>query len=176
MKTHFGTILKTNQPRVPLGQMVNNFINTQANNYDQISWYKKPKYWLLLWFVGFVVLMMIKQPMLRDMDYFIRHLFWIIPLLPFILRGYVFPFVLLLFLKTGFSLFVGIRGLVYGWWQPSTIMLLKWLFVIFVGGCLIYLCFCIERKANKKHKWQQVLFDTIIGLILFGLCFWFIIW
>lgn len=154
-----------------LHHKIKNFVDTQAKKYNSIVWYKQPKYWLLVWAVGIVVLMMIRYSYLRHVDFFVRNLLYLIPFLPFIIRGYAFPFILLLLINPVFELSITVyRFFAWDWWNPAIIPLIGWLWLILVKGYLICLCFCIERKANKKHKWQQILFDTIAGLFLFVLC------
>ncbi|MBR3510718.1 MAG: hypothetical protein IKN73_01500 [Alphaproteobacteria bacterium] len=154
-----------------LNHKLEDFIGKQAHNYKTKVWYKQPKYWLLIWFFGVVLLYMLRYWELRYSNYFIRHLLYIIPFLPFVIRGYAFPFVWLFFAVPVFGLLRIIRVFMSGWWHPELLPLISLIWVLLAEGFLIYVCYRIERtRKDKKYTWKQIVFDVILSLILFGFC------
>ena len=143
-------------------------IEKYAKNYDSIKWYKSPRYWILLWAIAAVIFGSFIMHNHSNADATISAIFSIVVFVsfaPFIIKGYLFPFILLIIYKSVDAAFmIG---------QNSHLFLSIFIFwAIWVGICIA--CIRIEILRNKIYKvkrrfWKDFLYSItifIVGLLI----------
>ncbi|MBQ7949945.1 MAG: hypothetical protein IJ276_03110 [Alphaproteobacteria bacterium] len=140
------------------------YINTQARDYNNIVWYKKPKYCLLLAMFLFHTLAGIYYGLPSMMDILFQCLYFA-PILLMMIIGGAFPFIVMLFL---YILFFAATMLpvFHGFPISPVVMIYKVWFILFMMG-MITICLIIEVKRNNHISiWKRIL----SLLLVFVLC------
>lgn len=131
------------------------YINTQAQDYDNIVWYQKPKYCLLLVMFLFHTLTGIYYGLPSMLDILFQCLYFA-PILLLMIIGGAFPFIAMLFLYVLF--FAATMLPVFDGFPISPVVIIyKVWFTLFMMG-MITICLIIEVKRNNRISiWKRIL-------------------
>ncbi len=142
--------------------MISDFVK----NYDTYKWYQHPKYWILLWAIFAVIAGAFIQLSNTDVIFgMLGFLMALFTLTPFIIKGYIFPFILLIIFKS-YDMVLTLGQTPHAAWS-----IIGFGF-IWIGICIT--CIRIEVLRNKtapvkKRFWKDLLYSLtilFIGLLL----------
>ena len=140
-------------------------IEYYAENYDSLKWYRMPKYWIYLWAILGTLLgtfLFAAKSEIIGVSLVVGLMF--LPFVPFIIRGYVFPFVLLMLFKAWSIAMIPLGTPAYA------IMPELMLGIVWMGLCITSIRIEIRRykKFNvKKRLWR----DMFVALGIFAVGF-----
>ncbi len=137
------------------------FINNNAQNSEQMSWYKKPKYWAVLIMLGYCVVQA------DTLEGFSDTALWILPLIPFVVRGYQFIFIIFVMAAIGLDI-ITLMAFSAANWIPIY-SLFAFLFWFSALGFLALICAKIENRRNTTKKFKRPIFrDVMLSILLVG--------
>ncbi len=132
------------------------FIGEQARNYHDIPWYKKPKYWILAILLALIVLNA------YDVTAMFMFPLVIVPLIPFLVRGYSFVFILLALAV------VSMIGIVITRQHLPLYAIITFCVWFISFSWLALVCARIETKRNVlTHPKRPVLRDMLLSVAAF---------
>jgi len=139
----------------------NSLIEDSVKKYAETKWYKSPRYWILLWGIIATIISGLIQTGNTTIDIIAGTLIIcavFMALSPFIIKGYIFPFVLLILFKI-YDMVLTLAE------RPRAAMSILIFGAIWIGICITSIRIEVLRNKTQKIKrrfWKDLLYSFSI--------------